>query len=267
MFSAIRRRATYVNVVATLALLFAMSGGALASGQFLITSTKQISPKVLKKLSGKAGHAGAQGLAGSAGPAGPVGPAGAPGSNGKDGTNGKDGASVTSASFTGEDEPAGEPCGEQGGSSFVSSTGTSYACNGKQGAPWPAGGTLPHGAAETGSWEAYGHTATQINFSIPLAAAVGSEKVVVVPPEGKGPVPATCESASHPGTASVNNPEASPGYFCIFMNQYNNYNPEEPAVYVGNTASGEGSTLSVAGGYIVDLEENGGSGTWAVAGA
>jgi hypothetical protein len=34
MFSAIRRRATYANVTATLALFFAMSGGALAAGHY-----------------------------------------------------------------------------------------------------------------------------------------------------------------------------------------------------------------------------------------
>ncbi|HEY3759842.1 MAG TPA: hypothetical protein VGL37_08770 [Solirubrobacteraceae bacterium] len=267
MFSAIRRRATYANVVATLALLFAMSGGALASGQFLITSTKQISPKVLKKLSGKAGHAGAQGLAGSAGPAGPVGPAGAPGANGKDGTSGKDGASVTSASFTGEDEPAGEPCGEQGGSSFVSSTGTSYACNGKQGAPWPAGGTLPHGATETGVWESFQAQRALINFSIPLAKPLEPAKIIVVPPAGEGSVPTQCENSGHPGTASVENPEANPGYFCIFMNKYNSYNAEEPGVYTADIAASEPGSLGAAGGDIIDVEEGGGEGTWAVAGA
>jgi hypothetical protein len=63
------------NVVATLALVFAMSGGALAASHYLINSTKQINPKVLKKLKGNRGPSGAPGVRG---PVGPQGPAGAP---------------------------------------------------------------------------------------------------------------------------------------------------------------------------------------------
>ncbi|MGH2879601.1 MAG: hypothetical protein ACRDK4_08360, partial [Solirubrobacteraceae bacterium] len=59
----------------TLALVFAMTGGAYAAKKYLITNTKQISPKVLKQLKGAKGPAG---------PAGPEGKAGAPGSPGKD---------------------------------------------------------------------------------------------------------------------------------------------------------------------------------------
>ena len=52
------RRITYANVTATLALVLAMSGGAVAANHYLVNSTKQISPKVLKKLTGKTGKAG-----------------------------------------------------------------------------------------------------------------------------------------------------------------------------------------------------------------
>ncbi len=61
MFLKVPRRMSYANVAATMALVFAMSGGALAAGRYLITSTKQISPKVLKALEGKAGPKGATG--------------------------------------------------------------------------------------------------------------------------------------------------------------------------------------------------------------
>jgi len=78
-----RQRLSYANVVATLALVFAMSGGALAASRYLINSTKQINPKVLKKLKGNIGPRG---------PAGPAGPAGASGAGGAAGAAGKDGA-------------------------------------------------------------------------------------------------------------------------------------------------------------------------------
>lgn len=86
MSLSIRRHLSYANVVATMALVFAMSGSALAAKHYLITSTSQISPKVLKKLTGKAGNTGAPG---AQGPSGASGKEGAPG---KEGTPGKEGA-------------------------------------------------------------------------------------------------------------------------------------------------------------------------------
>jgi len=74
-----RRRLSYANVAATLALVFSMSGGALAASRYLITSTKQISPKVLKKLKGNTGKTGAAGKEGAPGKEGPAGKEGQPG--------------------------------------------------------------------------------------------------------------------------------------------------------------------------------------------
>ena len=84
-----RRRLSYANVTATLALVFAMSGGALAANHYLINSTKQINPKVLKSLkgsTGKAGANGANGANGATGATGPGGPAGPQGSQGPAGS-------------------------------------------------------------------------------------------------------------------------------------------------------------------------------------
>ena len=83
-----RKRLSYANVTATLALVFAMSGGALAANHYLITSTKQINPSVLKKLTGKAGAPGSAGATGATGPGGATGPAGATGGTGKEGPAG-----------------------------------------------------------------------------------------------------------------------------------------------------------------------------------
>jgi hypothetical protein len=65
-----RRRFNYANVTATLALVFAMSGGALAAHHYLISSTKQISPKVLAALRSRAGPTGPSGPRGTTGTAG-----------------------------------------------------------------------------------------------------------------------------------------------------------------------------------------------------
>jgi hypothetical protein len=46
--TSIRRHLSYANVVATFALVFAMSGGALAAQHYLLRSPKQIKPSLLK---------------------------------------------------------------------------------------------------------------------------------------------------------------------------------------------------------------------------
>jgi hypothetical protein len=112
----IRRHVSYANVVATLALLFAMSGGALAAKHYLINSTKQINPKVLKKLTGKKGHTGLQGptgLQGATGPQGAAGPRGLQGTSGATGSTGISGYEIVT----------GEPAkGSGGGADLASAT-------------------------------------------------------------------------------------------------------------------------------------------------
>ena len=140
MFSRIRKRFTFANVVMVFALVFAMTGGAYAASKYVITSTKQISPKVLKQLQGKGGpkgQAGASGEAGSIGsqgPGGPAGPNGKNGENGAPGSAGLSGKSVVGRPFSGSEEPPAEPCKGLGGSEFEVNASQSYACNGKIGA-------------------------------------------------------------------------------------------------------------------------------------
>jgi hypothetical protein len=187
MFFGIRRRLTYTNVAITVALVFAMSGGALAANRYLITSTKQISPKVLKALQGKNGASGAQG---SAGPAGKEGLAGKEGPTGKEGTAGKEGAA-------GKEGPAGKE-----------------GAAGKEGSPWTAGGTLPAEKSETGSWntDAPGNAPPYswlftISFPIELGGALGEGEVHYVGEHGNG---TTC-----PGSATE--PNATPGNLCLYQ--------------------------------------------------
>jgi hypothetical protein len=91
MFSALQKRLSYANVVATVAVFLAMSGGAYAASHYLITKTSQIKPSVLGSLKGKAGPAGPKGAPGATGAAGPTGPAGAQGPAGATGANGATG--------------------------------------------------------------------------------------------------------------------------------------------------------------------------------
>ena len=72
-----RRRISYANVVATLALVFALGAGSAYAAHklhYLISSTKQIKPSVLKTLHGAKGPAGVTGVTGPAGAPGPTGP-------------------------------------------------------------------------------------------------------------------------------------------------------------------------------------------------
>ncbi len=208
MFSAIRKRVTPATVIATIALVLAMSGGAYAAGKYLITSTKQISPKVLKSLTGKTGPAGKAGTNGAPGANGAQGPAGATGPTGHAGASGETGA-------------AG-PAGAAGASGKEGKAG-------KEGSPWTAGGILPSGKTETGVWTANSGGPEEkgaISFTIPLAKAlVWSEEntgepknqVHFIDKEGKEVVNSLDlveHSTACPGT--VSSPAAEPGNLCVY---------------------------------------------------
>jgi hypothetical protein len=194
-------------IISIVALVAALSGGAYAAtnngGAKATASAKAKQGKQGKP--GKTGPAGPQGPAGSAGAKGDTGAAGSNGTNGAPGANG---TSVTSTAFTGEEEPESEPCEEQGGTELKSASGVTYACNGKEGSPWTAGGTLPKGKTETGVWS-FGNTAkpaaVPVSFNIPLPGEV-IEKVVA---EGEPP------TTSCPGTATE--PKAAQGFFCVYV--------------------------------------------------
>jgi hypothetical protein len=193
MFSRIRKRFTYTNVAATLALVFAMSGGAYAANRFLITSTKQISPKVLKALKGVRGANGANGANGAPGANGPAGPAGPGGPTGPGGGPGPKGE-------TGERGEKGEK-GDPGTTGFTE--------------------TLPSGKSETGQWGTAQHISEVgekiilgLSFPIPLATPLNEEHVHYIGEgEGEGEpkenLPTGC-------AGNVTKPKAELGNLCVF---------------------------------------------------
>jgi hypothetical protein len=284
MFSRIRRRMTWANVAMTLALVFAMSGGAFAAKKYLITSTKQISPKALAQLKG------AKGAAGERGPQGPQGEKGANGSNGTNGTPGakgetgpagstgpagKDGTNASSKSFTGEKKLGGVTC-TTGGLEVTSASGVSLVCNGEKGAEGPPGpqgsiaGTLPHGVTETGAWvvrvelpneKEFKIFTIPISFTSRLVSALEGSNVEYVK---KGATGANC-------TGNAEAPTAPSGFLCV-------YGEGEPRVVAGlveKAAGSQATGASIAGAYLVygastgEKETEPGNnayGTWAVTG-
>ncbi len=280
MLAIIRRRFTYANVAMTLALVFAMCGGAYAAGKYLITSTKQIKPSVLSSLKGKSGAAGANGAQGPAGPAGPAGaggpqgPAGPGGAAGAAGAKGENGTSVTSAAASKSE------CSE-GGTKFTSASGTAKACNGKEGSPWTAGGTLPSGKTETGVWSfAYEATTkndayeTVASFPIPLAASLARGHVHFINLNGKEinaeteeeAVPTECGSGIGPNVNAAN-PQAKPGNLCVYAESLQNANTNTLLV-IGPGTSGSAEAGTMGAFALFDFQKLGeqaaGFGAWAV---
>ncbi len=96
------RRLSPSLVIAFLALALALGGTAIAAKRYLITSTKQISPKALQEIAaagakqGSAGETGATGGSGPQGPKGDPGPEGKPGERGPPGPPGPPGESIGS---------------------------------------------------------------------------------------------------------------------------------------------------------------------------
>ncbi len=282
MIGFIRKRVTYANVAATIAIFFALSGGAYAASKYLITSTKQISPKVLKALKGKNGKNGADG---AAGPAGSTGKEGSAGKNGANGEKGASGTSATAESFTGK----AHGC-EEGGVIVKSASPEAVVCNGKAGANGTTGftETLPEGKTEKGTWEfgfgavegavkAGGEPATSthppfgapISFPIPLAEPLGKTQVHYLK---YGATDAACGG-------EVEEPTAAPGNLCVYEREVSGLNTEpeleeyqgkivppgsnEPT-FTPDSEGGAGRTGALVG-FIVGAEvSSSGWGTWAV---
>jgi hypothetical protein len=181
MISKLIRRMNAATVLATVALVLAMSGGAYAASRYIITSTRQISPKVLKTLKGAAGAAGKAGATGATGPVGPAGPAGAAGTAGTAGAAGTAGGTgPAGASVVSKTIPPGAACAAGGSEFTVSGSTPTHACNGTNGTTGFTS-TLPEGDTETGAWSVFFQpsTVTQetyvtITFAIPLSEPISN---------------------------------------------------------------------------------------------
>jgi hypothetical protein len=246
-------------ILACLALVFAMAGGAYAAkGALTGKQRKEVSKIAMKeaKKYAKAGKAGATGPVGPAGAAGKGekgerGEKGEPGTNGV-GTQGNPGAPGESVTNTALLPANGSGhCEAAGGAEFrVGAGSATYACSAKS-----PGGTLGSGETETGMWSVattggtpYGANTGVGVFSYPVPLASAAQIVFLTPAEQE-------EEGECPG--NVDEPKAEPGYLCIY----------------GGTASADFrkailAELSLEVGALVYWEgtspEGGDVGTWAV---
>ncbi len=246
-------------VVAIVALIAALGGGAYAatgggsSGKATASAKVKKGPRGPKGAKGDTGPVGPQGPAGAKGDTGAKGDAGAAGTNGSNGTNG---VSPTGTAFIGE----ANGC-KEGGVKFVGAN-TTVACNGAKGQTGFTD-TLPSGKTETGMWS-FGQTSenpkaaaslVSISFNIPLPA--GQDPIFVFTKIPSEQVPGENE-AECPGT--VAEPDAAPGYLCVYAAELNSVED----VVVGNKSYGGVNLFFLMKAAGENYASGYGSGSWAV---
>lgn len=214
-------------IVGVIALVMAMAGGAWAAKGGLTgkqkKEVKSIATTVAKGMVG----AGPPGATGPTGPKGDPGSAGAAGKDGTDGEDGEDGDPGKSIELT-PVAPGALECEKRGGAILEEEDEPASAievCNGKEGSPWTAGGILPPGSTETGSYfdqfdEAEGFA--PITFPILLPAPNLTAAKVHFPTEANfvdfdetGGSALGCK-----GTAAL--PLAPPGHLCVYSSLLKN---------------------------------------------
>jgi hypothetical protein len=264
MFQRIRKHLTPSTAIAFMALIFALTGGALAAtggsgnagsdaGAGSVSHDTVTATNAKKKTAstGKPGPRGPAGAKGATGATGPAGPAGAPGT----GTPGATGAA-------GPQGPQG-PAGADGAA-------------GAKGDPGPAGpegnikATLPAGSTETGAWAAQTIGAngvfSPISFSIPLAAELSADHVFFIEPGDE------THETECPGTPAA--PAAAKGDLCVYAHSYSGLAPLAGGV-IHNPAGAPSALGAATGGASLDFETTAtepavgavsgfGYGTWAV---
>lgn len=274
-------------ILAIVALIAAFGGAAYAAKEAGLNKKQK---NEVKKI--------AKGATGPQGPQGPQGPAGPAGNTGAAGAAGADGKSV-------EAEAASVAKCSEGGTVFkINGTEVGKACNGEEGeegeagaegSPWTAGGTLPAGKTETGSWafagtfSASANPSVDISFPIQLSAALDGSKVHLINKNGKELVLSLEEekvnevtSTACTGTAKV--PTATAGNLCVYSgtlllpNTQGFFassfisNPGDDCVGIGcePLLGGPGAGAGVSGAIVTFEYDSAGTraghGSWAVTG-
>ncbi len=280
MFKALRKHITPATVLAFVALVFAVTGGAFAAsgngggterssgigrqatasltrGNPVATAAKSKAKSKTKAgprgPAGPAGKNGATGATGPAGPAGATGPGGAAGAKGETGAQGPQGSPGTPGAT-----------GPEGKSGFTE--------------------TLPKGKTEQGVWAVSGQSGVAtgaISFVIPLESAPAVDYVNENGQELTGTgaqTPAVC-------TGSAVNPTAPEGTLCVYATSGRETNVSTVTndnevlhagwkwgVSVDNGVTGSPATATPFGAEVYVISENiesGGrevhvEGTWAV---
>jgi hypothetical protein len=262
MFKTVRRHLNPGTIVAIVALVFAMTGGAFAvtgqggNGKSTAVAAKKKKGKVkVKVLRGPAGPRGAEGKqgpegkAGPAGPAGPQGPAGAkgdtgekgaPGTAGKNGEPGANGKGVTV-------EEAAAGC--SAGGITVEAEGSKEpheVCNGKegkQGNPAEFPETLPVGRSESGTWSMTVPTTKYYGGKAYIGFASISYPIMM-PTEIKQfeYVAKATEQTTNCPLGPFGEAKAAKGYLCVF-GEAEYPDPYEVSEF-GNNFGREGVTLA-----------------------
>jgi hypothetical protein len=202
-------------VLGVIAIVLAIGGSAIAASGLNGKQKKEVE-KIAKKYAGKNGAPGAPGTPGTNGTNGTNGKDGAPGAKGENGTNGTNGTNAEGTSFTGEKAVGSVTC-KEGGVEVKSAKPTTAVCNGS---PWTAGGTLPSGKTETGTWNvaqfelpiSTTDRLASISFPIPLPSSVEG---VYLNAEETANEAETEGCKWEQGNANAK-PEAPKGKLCVF---------------------------------------------------
>lgn len=272
MLSSIRKHLSAANVMALLALIFAMSGGAFAAtggldshghgGAAAAGMAKKKGKGKSKATRGPRGPRGKEGPEGKQGPAGPQGPAGLKGEAGAPGLSGKQGEKGVQGEPGVKGDPGPEgPAGEsvtvsslapgsagcpEGGAEFSDSSGSATACNGKS-----AGGTLEPEQSEAGTWSMEFHSRAWLkefgedkNFAAYLGeAAITFPEPLPGADFGRVNVYFVSAAEAFAGTGSTECPaytdasEGVPGTLCIYAKTEN---PELKELNLAEVKEGSG---------------------------
>lgn len=241
MISRIRTHLNAATLVAIIALVFAMTGGALAVGGHGGGARATASAKG-KGKAGPRGPAGPAGKEGKPGPEGKQGPSGKEGPPGKEGSEGKQGPA-------GKEGPAGRQ-GYRGESGFVE--------------------TLPPGKTETGTWSfaapSEADIFVSISFPIRLAEALqGSGCSGKTTPCQVHWITSGTKTTECPGSAQK--PEAAIGNLCVYEGQMmGKPSRVPPTIFSPNSflQEGAGTTGAVVLFGSAEGGEASGAGDWAV---